>query len=154
MTDDASIVVPGAGALRAWGLPRALKVHRQTAKLLPWLRILPDKWDEAGEQGVQYEKLSGSIEVAAPTAAQLGAIFLLGPRAAGPHRIAAMRKPELLIAMAHENVAWRPAGMVPRAVVKFKALAEAVARVPAYSLNVAPELATLPALLSDTLRSQ
>ncbi len=152
MTDDASIIVPNAGTPAAWGLPRALKIHRQTAKLLPWLGPLPaDRWDDAGEQGVKLEQLADRIGLAPVAAVKLGAILQLGPRTAHVHRLQRIAKSELLIAIAHENVAWREAGMVPNAVAKFKSLASTVAKVPAFGLNVGTDLVSLPGLVAGVL---
>lgn len=151
MTDDASVVIPDSNLARAWGLPRALKVHRQTAKMLPWLGPLPDIWDDAGEQGVTLERLSDLISIANNNPVELAAIFQLGPRSQGAHKISPVGKSEILIGMAHENVAWRPAGMVPKAVQKFDVLAQMISQVSTYSLSAGTDLASLPALVSDAI---
>lgn len=152
MTDDASALIPDAGRPHVWGFPRAPKVHRRTAELLPWLGNLPDRWDENGEQGVALDGLAGRIDVAAGREpVELAAIFQLGPRSAGDHAISLLPKSEMLLAIAHDNVAWRPAGMVPRAVRRFDAVARAVAQVPTFVISAGAELATLPALVAATM---
>lgn len=152
MTDDASALIPDAARPHVWGFPRALKVHRKTAELLPWLGNLPDRWDENGEQGIAIDGLAGRIDVAARREpVELAAIFQLGPRSAGDHAISLLPKSEMLVAIAHDNVAWRPAGMVPRAVRRFDAVAQAVAQVPTFIISAGAELATLPALVAAAM---
>jgi len=144
MTDDASVVIADGRGPRAWGLPRSLKVHRKTAAMLPWLGELPDKWDAADEQGVTAAQLEGKVALAPGGTHPLGGVFILGPRSPHGHRVSPARKAEALIALAHENVAWRPAGMVPKAVRRFEALARTLAGVPAFALSAGPDLASLP----------
>lgn len=152
MTDDASALIPDAARPHVWGFPRPLKVHRRTAELLPWLGTLPDCWDENGEQGLPLEGLAGRIEVAAGREpVELAAIFLLGPRSTGGHAIAPLPKSEMLFAIAHDNVAWRPAGLVPRAIRRFNAFAQMVAQVPTFVISAGTELATLPALVAAAM---
>jgi hypothetical protein len=151
MTDDASVLVPSALRPRVWGLPRALKVHRRTAELLPWVGPLPERWDEHGEQGVTLESLADRIEAAAPEPVELGAIMLLGPRSASGHQVVPLRKAEMLTAMAHDNVAWRPAGMVPKALRRFDVFANIVAKVPTFRISAGTELASLPALVAAVM---
>lgn len=151
MTDDASVLVHGSARPQVWGFPRALKVHRRTAELLPWLGTLPDRWDEDGEQGVTLDSLAGRIDVAGLEPVELAAIFQLGPRSAGGHSISVQPKAEMLFAIAHDNVAWRPAGMVPKAVRRFDAFAQAVAQVPTFNISAGTDLATLPALVAAAM---
>ena len=53
-----------------WGLPRDLKVHRNTAEMMPWLKpYLKGKWNDEGEQAVTRAALSDRIRVEAGSAA-------------------------------------------------------------------------------------
>ncbi len=151
MSDDASVLLPDRVSPRIWGMPRMLKVHRRTADLLPWVGPLTDKWDENGEQGVSLESIGDRIAIAEPGPVALGAIILLGPRASGGSRVAPLAKSEILTAIAHDNVAWRPAGMTPKAVRRFEAFARTVAQVPAFRLSAGTDLASLPDVLRTGL---
>ncbi len=151
MTDDASVLVPDALQPRIWGLPRALKVHRRTAELLPWVGPLPDRWDENGEQGVSLDRLAGRIAVMPAEPVELGAIMLLGPRSAGEHSVTSLPKGEMLVAMAHDNVAWRPAGMISKALLRFDVFARTVTQVPTFVISAGLDLATLPALVAAAM---
>jgi hypothetical protein len=151
MTDDASVLIPGAPRPRIWGLPRALKVHRQTAEMLHWLGSLPDRWDKNQEQGVATASLADRIAIAPVAPIELGAIMLLGPRSEFGDRVEPMSKGELLIALAHDNVAWRRSGMTPKALRRFEVFARAVAQVPAFRISAGSDLAQLPELVSAAM---
>lgn len=151
MTDDASVLIQQAGGPVVWGLPRPLKVHRFTAELLSWVGPVPDKWDENGEQGIPLAEIADRISVMAPQPVELDAIFMLGPRSAGDHVVKPMPKPEMLIAIAHDNVAFRAAGMTPRALNRFAQLGSMVAKVPTFEISAGRELASLPAMIAAAM---
>jgi hypothetical protein len=152
MTDDASVLIPTASGFAVWGMPRALKVHFKTAELLPWVGPLEDKWDENGEQGVKIKDLADRISVAAASPVELGAIVLIGPRSPAGHSVAPVAKPELLVALAHDNVAWRQAGMTPKALRTYATFSRAVASVPTFKLSAGTDLASLPSVLREALQ--
>ncbi|WP_457939792.1 hypothetical protein [Mesorhizobium sp. 10J20-29] len=151
VTDDASVVIPAGSAALAWGLPRALKVHWKTAELLPWVGQMQDCWDASGEQAVPLADLAGRLSTAKPAAREVAAVVLLGQRSAGGHVVERLSKADLLMALAHDNVAARPGGMTIKAQARFEALAEVVARVPALMLSAGTELRTLPGILAEAL---
>ncbi len=151
MTDDASVLIPDAMQPRLWGLPRALKVHRRTAELLPWVGPLQNRWDDNGEQGISLESLAGRIAVIPTEPVELGAIMLLGPRSAGEHSVTSLPKGEMLVAMAHDNVAWRPAGMISKALLRFDVFAKTVTQAPTFVISAGLDLASLPALVAAAM---
>lgn len=151
MTDDTSVIVPGAGGPKVWGLPRALKVHRKTAELMPWVGPLPDAWDRNGEQAVPLADIGDRITVMTPKPTGLAAIFLLGPRSSDGHSVTRLSKADMLVAIAHDNVPWRASGMTPKALRSFSVMAQAVADVPSFMISAGEDLASLPALISDVL---
>ena len=57
----------------------------------------------------------------------------------------------MLFAIAHDNVAWRAAGMVPTEIERFNAFAQTVAQVPTFVISAGTELATLPALVAAAM---
>jgi hypothetical protein len=154
MTDDTSVLVPGADGPKVWGLPRALKVHRKTAELLPWVGPLADAWDSNDEQAVPLASIDDRIAVMTPKPTRLAAIFLLGPRSAQGHVVSRLSKADMLVAIAHDNVPWRASGMTPKALRSFAVMAETVADVPAFLISAGEELATLPAMISEVLNTQ
>ncbi len=151
MSDDASVLVPDRDGFQVWGMPRALKVHVKTADLLPWVGPLDAIWDENGEQGVEIETLKDRIGVAPVKPVPLGAIVLIGPRSQAGHVVRPAAKPDILVALAHDNVAFRAAGMTPKALRSYGMYARAVASVPAFELNAGTDLDALPLVLIEAL---
>lgn len=151
-TDDASVLLDGEDTPMVWGIPRNMKVHINTARMLPWLGAFPDSWNRFGEQAVKLSQLEGLIGmVDRPRPNRLGAILFLGDRSGGDHLLRSMPKADALVAIAHDNVAWRPAGMTIRAQERFSALAGMVAQVPTFELSAGRDLATLPELISSAM---
>ncbi len=153
MTDDASVLTPTPEGFLVWGMPRALKVHFKTAELLPWVGPLEDKWDENGEQAVKASTLEDRIGIASGEPVELGAIVMIGPRSASGHNVGPASKPEILVALAHDNVAWRQAGMTPKALRAYSVFSRAVSSVPAFKLSAGTELASLPDVLKKALQA-
>jgi hypothetical protein len=151
ITDDASVLVKDSCRFRVWGMPRALKVHRNTAKLLPWLGLPDENWDMNGEKPVEMDVLKGKVGVSADAVCDLGAIILIGPRSPQGHVIAKTGKAEVLVALAHDNVGWRAAGMTPKAMQSYAVFAAAVKSVPVLRLSAGTDLAALPVLVKQAL---
>lgn len=151
ITDDSSVLVRQPNGFKVWGMPRALKVHRNTAQMLPWLGPLSDNWDENGEQPVEMTALAGKAAMAADAVCELGAIILIGPRSPQGHVIAKAPKAEVLIALAHDNVGWRASGMTPKARQSYAIFSQAVQSVPILKLCAGTDLAALPQLVENAL---
>ena len=151
-TDDASVLHENTDWPLVWGIPRAMKVHFNTARLLPWLGEFPEAWNRFGEQSVPLAQLEGLIGmVDTPRPNKLGAIVFLGERSSGDHILRPMPKGDALVAIAHDNVAWRPAGMTSRAQHRFSALADMVASVPTFELSAGENLDTLSDVISSAM---
>lgn len=153
MTDDVAVVIPKPECVLAWGIPRALKVHRKTAELLSWIGPLPDdRWDENGEQGITLEKIADRIGVMKPEPRPLGAIIVLGSRSPQGHVLEPASRSEVLTVLAHDNVAGRTAGMTAKAMDRFMTFADMVQRTPAFTLHAGEDLATLPGIVAKALK--
>ena len=151
ITDDSTVLVKEDGGFRIWGMPRALKVHRNTAKLLPWIGLPDENWDDNGEKPVAMSDLAGKAGTAPDAVCNLGAIIMIGPRSPHGHVIAKTGKAEVLIALAHDNVGWRAAGMTPKAMQSYVLFAEAVQSVPVLKLSAGTDLAALPGMVESAL---
>lgn len=154
ITDDSSVLFKENGRFRLWGMPRALKVHQNTARLLPWLGPLGDVWDANGEQPVDMATLAAKAAIAPDVVCDLGAIVLIGPRSPQGHVIAKAAKAEVLVALAHDNVGWRAAGMTPKARQSYAMFAEAVQSVPVLKLSAGTDLAALPQIMATALAAE
>jgi hypothetical protein len=152
ITDDSSVLVKEDSGFRIWGMPRALKVHRNTAAMLPWLGPLSDAWDVNGEQSVEMDNLAEKVGIAPDAVCDLGAIIMIGERSPQGHVIARTGKAEVLIALAHDNVGWRAEGMTPKAMRSYAVFAQAVQSVPVLKLSAGTDLAALPGLVESALK--
>lgn len=156
MTDDAIIMSCSPdGAERpcqAWGLPRALKVHHQTARLLPRVApLLGADWDENGEQVLTADKLARVAQVVPARRYAVGAVAVLGPRTEDAHLIAPLAKSAALQALAEDNVFHAPGGVPGEQLARFSAISALVRSVPTFEIRVGPDLSTLAAVLTPTL---
>lgn len=149
MTDDAIIVRPASaadddGPCRAWGLPRSLKVHEVTARLLP--RVVPllgDSWDENGEQVLTMQSLASLAAVVPATSVDVGAVAVLGQRTGQSHQVARLPKPFALQLLAEDNVFRTGVGVPEEQMARFAALSSLVRQTPTYEIRIGHDLATL-----------
>lgn len=156
LTDDAAVIAPGSVVRgephRVWGLPRALKVHRRTAAMLPRIgAMLPDRWNSDGEQVLTREALRSVADVCAARPLILAAIGVLGPRASGPHAIRPIKRSEALVHLAADNVFRAPRGVLADDLRRFQSLSRIVADVPVCELSVGPDLSTLACAVASAL---
>lgn len=153
VSDDASVIAARDDRLLIWGLPRRLKVHRQTAAMLPWIGELPDTWSEEGEQPVTMEALRQVAAVAEPCPTPLAAVILLGARSDGDHRLTRLSKSEALVRIAQDNVSNSATGVKAWNRRHFETVAAMLRSAPVLELNAGAALDTLPlavdAALSD-----
>jgi hypothetical protein len=100
------------GIATVWALPRALKVHRKTAELLPWIRPeLTGTFDEYGEQGLAPAALARLGSVAPPRPHPIRAIIALGKRSSGDHEFRGLPKAEMLARVASDIIGRNLGGM-------------------------------------------
>jgi len=147
LTDDAAVVTDRPTAksrVSVWGLPRPPKVHRRTAEMLPMIgRLLGSKWNSEGEQSVSKNALKSVIDFIPGRSFPLSALILLGNRVVGEHRLEPMRKADLLIHLAKDNISRSPLGVLNDDLERFQRFVGLVASMPAYRLNVGSDLSTL-----------
>jgi hypothetical protein len=149
MTDDAIIVSPTStadenGPCRAWGLPRSLKVHEVTARLLP--RVVPllgDSWDENGEQVLTTQSLATLTAVVPALSVDVGAVAVIGQRTGQSHQVERLAKPRALQLLAEDNVFRTSVGVPEEQMARFAALTSLVRRTPTYEIRIGNDLATL-----------
>ena len=151
MGDDSSVLRLNDGGACAWALPRALKVHRKTARMLPWLSHLPDNWNEEGEQSVPIAKLGELVDVAPIAPLPVAAVIVIGARRDGAHRVTRMAKPDALVRIAHDNVSNSATGVKPWNQVQFAVYAELLRHVPVFELNAGEDLGALASAIADAL---
>ena len=156
LTDDAAVLdvdrLASGERPRIWGLPRPLKVHQRTAAMLPRVgSVLGDKWDSAGEQPLMRDALRTIVEVPDVKPFPLAAIVILSSRVQGDHVIRPMKRSEILVRTATDNVFRGPREVLAGDVQRFQAISSAIAIADGYELNVGSNLHTLGSTVASAL---
>ncbi|HSM19031.1 MAG TPA: hypothetical protein VK844_01505 [Hyphomicrobiales bacterium] len=140
-SDDVAVIRGNGGQFRLWGIPRALKVHRQTAALFPWLNgCLAGTWDSFGEQPLPMENAGelGRIEAAEPR--KVAAVIRLNPRGAGEHALRPLAKNEALVSLSADNLRTATGGMPHYMQSRFGALAKLIQETPTFELTTGDDM--------------
>jgi hypothetical protein len=146
ITDDASIVKRDPAGDRIWGLPLALKVHRNSARMMPWLApVITDRWNSESEQPVTPAALATLLDRPLPARAPrpIAGLIVLGGRSDDEHRLRPLAKSETLLAIAADNVARNLKGVTKLHQDRMQRVAELVAAHPTYEIRVGPNLESL-----------
>lgn len=130
--DDVMVLRRAGSRILAWGLPRALHIHRETAGLLPWL-TLPTQWNDDGEQAVPRSALRQVLALE-DRELPVSRLFLL--RRGEGLAIEPMTKADALSALMADNVRGSTAGITPLQQRRLEMLADLVRTVPSYCMTV------------------
>lgn len=142
-SDDALVLSVREQAPSIWGIPRHVKISRQTAAMLPWLApCLTEAWVN-GEQAVARDALAPLVTLAKPQPQRVGRVIVLGPPNDRDHVLTPMTKPDALAAIAHDNVRVAPKGVTPDAAAAFAALSTLIATTSVAELSPGPDPGTL-----------
>jgi hypothetical protein len=134
-SDDLIFVRTGEETLTGWGLPRSMKVHRNTVALLPWSApLLTGAWSDEDERPLPLAKLRQTARVEDCTPRRIVAIYLLQRSKEAASVVAPVAQVAVFAAAATDNLRTSNAGIVAGQADRFAALAELFRRVPAYGL--------------------
>lgn len=140
--DDVVVLRREPASIVAWGLPRALNVHRDTATMLPWLKLQPE-WNDEGEQMVPRRRLAPAVALEDRELPVMRLVLLQrGTRTA----IEPLEATEMLAALAADNVRGSTSGLTPLQERRFTMLADLVRAAPAYRMTVAAGLSDIEAI--------
>lgn len=118
--DDVVVLRREGAGIVAWGLPRALNVHRDTAAMLPWLGLRP-RWNDQGEQMVPRASLGPMIALE-DRELPVARLLLLQR---GEHvAVEPLSAAETLASLAADNVRGSLAGITPLQQRRFDMLAD------------------------------
>lgn len=155
MTDDAIALAPGNGPGQqtvAWGLPRALKVHRKTVELLPELAPLASgTYDRNGEQAVKTALLAGIAPLAPHTPYPVAAVVVLRERTEGAHIFRPLAKTSALTDIAEDNIRRATGGVAADHMARFRAIADLIQQTPTYELRVGDGLKDVATAIRDVI---
>ena len=150
--DDTTILMRRPNDFRAWALPRAFHVHRNTVALLPWLTPAIGPWRENDdEQFVSKDAVGDLIALSDGHPKPVRAVIVLGERTNADHVMERMGKAEALIALACDNVPAGPLGIAQRKQALFETIADTIGQTPTYALNVGKNVDTVGDLITKTI---
>lgn len=134
-SDDLIFVRTAGEKVVGWGLPRSMKVHRNTVALLPWSGpLLTGDWSDEDERPLPLAKLRQAAKVEDGTPRRIAAIYLLQRSTEAASAVAPVAQVEVFAAAATDNLRTSNAGVTGGHAGRFAALAELFRRVPAYGL--------------------
>ena len=147
-SDDAMVLRVDGAKASAWGFPRDVKIHRNTAAMLPSVgALLGPKWDDNGEQPAKLSMLAQVVNIATPRPRPVVGIFHLVRHAGSPASIRKLSGAEALVTLASDNVRTGQTGLIPLQQRRYLALARLVSMVPAFEINVGADPAEVGALI-------
>jgi hypothetical protein len=136
-SDDVMILNATAQGIAAWGMPRKVKVHRNTAAMLPFVApCLGEKWDAEGEQSVSLDCLGEIIRVEDVRARPVAALLHLARSTDTETRLLPMARTEAMVALATDNVRTGMTGLLSLQKRRMAMIAALVKAVPTFTLEV------------------
>ena len=151
-SDDGTILKNHDGNTRGWGLPRDMKVHKNTVALLPWLApYFSDQWNEEGEQPFTRDTLSGLFPIFDKDPQPILCVFAL--KRSDQNRCAAtpLAPIEAAIGLTADNVRVSQHGLLPGQNRRFDALLDMVTTVPVYQLEAGSDLEAVAPVVNQVL---
>ena len=153
-SDDVMILNATAQGITAWGMPRRVKVHRNTAAMLPFVApCLGEKWDAEGEQSVSLDRLGEIIRVEDVRARPVAALLHLVRSADTETRLLPMARTDAMVALATDNVRTGMTGLLSLQKRRMATIAALVKAVPTFALEVGSSPADAAALIQATLQT-
>lgn len=151
-SDDAIVLRMNAQSAFAWGFPRDVKIHRNTAVMLPAIgALLGPKWDAGGEQPVRLDQIATVVSIATQHPRPIAGIFHLLRKGDRSSSIRPMGRAEALVALAADNVRTGQTGLIPLQQRRYGALAGLVSCVPAFEIDVGEDPADVGILIRQAV---
>jgi hypothetical protein len=151
-SDDVMILNANGQGITAWGMPRKVKVHRNTAAMLPFVApFLGGTWDAEGEQSVSLDRLGEIIRVEDVCARPVAALLHLARSADTETRLLPMARTDAMVALATDNVRTGMTGLLSLQKRRMAMIATLVKAVPTFTLEVGSSPADAAALIQATL---
>lgn len=153
-SDDLVICRVAGDEVTAWSLPRALKVHRRTASMLPWTApLLVGEWSDEDEKALPLARLRDAVRVEDSTPRPVAAICLLDRWDRATSELCPAGQAELLGVAAADHLRTSSIGVIAGHAGHLAALAAVVRRVPTYRLVAGADPADLGAVLTRGLEA-
>jgi hypothetical protein len=151
-SDDAMVLRINDGGASAWGLPRDLKVHRQTCAMLPWLEpLVTGDWDEADEQVLPRDQLREVIAIEAAKPVPIAGLCHLVRDNDQACAVEPLSRTDALTSLVADNLRAGRTGLLPAGKRLFDALAKLVSRVPALEIHPGGDPAAMAPVILGAL---
>ncbi|WP_292080990.1 serine kinase [Mesorhizobium sp.] len=152
-SDDVMILRVTQDGVTAWGMPRKVKIHRNTAAMLPFVSpCLGETWDAEGEQAVSLDRLGEIIRVEDVRARPIAALLHLARSADGETRLVPMARTDAMVALAADNVRTGMTGLLPLQKRRMATIAALVKTVPTFTLEAGARPVEAAQLIRAALR--
>lgn len=154
-TDDSMVIRLEGASATGWGLPRDLKVHRNTAEMMPWLKAyLTGKWNDEGEQAVTRAALSDRIRVETAARRPVAGVFFLQRGNAVESAVSPLSQTDTLVSLAADNVRTGRTGLLASHRRRFAGLAGLASSVPTFTVTVGSNPQSTAAAILDAVGQQ
>lgn len=151
-SDDAMIFRATAQGTTAWGLPRNLKVHRNTAAMLDWVGpLLSGEWSNEDERPLRQADLKGRIRFAPPGRQRVAGLFKLERSGGARSAVSEMGAADALAALAADNMRLGAPGLLAGEAKQFAAFAGLARSVPVFRLRAGSDLSTIAPAVTAAL---
>ena len=144
--DDALVLETSDDTTYLWGIPRGLKIHQQTAALMPWLSPVLGAW-ETDEQLVRLDALRDLVTIASTSRRRCGAVIILMAPNLTRHEIKPMSKTEAITHILSDNLRRAAGGVDANGQAAFAAIARLLAATQTISLSLGPDPCSLDSSL-------
>lgn len=152
-TDDATVLSPNPpGSVIVRGVPRAIKIHRNSAGMLPWLSQMVDGrcWDEKDEQWMERSTLRDRGYLAQDAPAPLLAVIALR-RTSGPMRLVEQDCVDAFTSIMDDNISLGSAGLFPGHEQRMDVYSKALGQAGCYLLEINGRPQDAAALINSRL---
>ncbi len=140
--DDALVLDNAKNASYVWSIPRAIKVSRRTADMLPWLAPVLGPYNQ-DEQALRLGDLKQVVKSASAARRRCAAVVVLTKPNGVGHRAEMIAKADALTHIVADNIRRAPTGVDVKGQATFAAIARLVTRTPTITLSVGPNPVSL-----------
>lgn len=153
-TDDSMVIRLDAAGATGWGLPRDLKVHRNTAEMMPWVKpFLTGKWNDEDEQPVTRAVLSDRIRVETTARRPVAGVFLLERGDVVESIAHRLGQTDTLVSLTADNVRTGRTGLLASHRRRFAGLAGLASKAPTFKVTVGSKPSSTAQAIIGALRS-
>lgn len=151
-TDDSMVISVDSAGVTGWGLPRDLKVHKNTAEMMPWLKpCLGDIWNDEGEQPITRAALADRVRIETIARRPVAGVFFLQRGNAVASTAARLSQTDTLVSLTADNVRTGRTGLLDSHRRRFAGLAGLASSVRTFSVTVGSDPKLIAPAILDAM---